>query len=69
MSEIEARFGEPFAMVGDILIYHSNGRALSVHTKEGAVDWFKYARLNRDIDTPEAVPELFLKPGPPQLNQ
>ena len=62
--EIKARFGEPFAVVGEILIYYKNNRALSVHTKDGAVNWFKYVRLSRDIDAPEAVPELLLQPGP-----
>jgi len=62
--EIKARFGEPFAVVGGILIYHRHGRALSVHTKDGTVDWFKYVRLSRDIDAPGAVPELLLQPGP-----
>ncbi|MBU0768569.1 MAG: hypothetical protein KJ687_05730 [Proteobacteria bacterium] len=64
LPEIKARFGEPFAVVGDILIYHRHGRALSVHTKDGTVDWFKYVRLSRDIDAPGAVPELLLQPGP-----
>ena len=63
-SEIKTRFGKPFTVIGDVLIYHSNGRALSVHTKDGVVDWFKYVRLSRDIDTPKAVPEPLLKPGP-----
>lgn len=62
--EIKARFGEPFAVVGDNLVYHRDGRALSVHTKDGAVDWFKYVRLSRHIDAPGAVPELLLQPGP-----
>ena len=62
--EIKARFGEPFAVFGDILIYHRQGRALSVHTKDGAVDWFNYVRLSRNIDAPGAVPKLLLQPGP-----
>ena len=64
VSEVKARFGEPSAVVGDVLIYHFNGRALSVHTKDGAVDWFKYVRLNRDLDSHGTVPELLLQPGP-----
>jgi hypothetical protein len=62
--EIKARFGEPFAAVEDVLVYQHHGIALSIHTKDGAVDWFKYVRLSRDIDTPGAMPELLLKPGP-----
>jgi hypothetical protein len=62
--EIKARFGEPFAVVGDVLVYQRHGRALSVHTKDGAVDWFKYVWLSRNIDAPGAVPELLLQPNP-----
>jgi hypothetical protein len=63
VSEIKARFGEPFAVVGNVLVYQRQGRALAVHTKEGAVDWFQYVRLSREIDAPGAVPELLLQPG------
>jgi len=62
--EIKARFGEPFAVIGDVLVYQLDRRALSVHTNGGAVDWFKYVRLSRDIDGPRAVPELLLHSGP-----
>lgn len=63
-SEIKALFGKPFAVVGDIMIYQHHGRALSLHTKDGIVDWFKYVRLTRDIDASEEMPELLLQPGP-----
>ncbi len=63
VSDINVRFGEPFAVVENVLIYHRHGRALSVHIKDGAVDWFKYVRLRRDIDAPGAVPELLLQSG------
>jgi len=62
--EIKERFGEPFAAVGDVLIYHHHGRALSVHTKDGTVDWFKYVRLSRGLEAPGAVPGMLLQPGP-----
>jgi hypothetical protein len=62
MSEITARFGEPFAVVGDVSVYQRHQRALSIHAKDGAVDWFKYVRLRRDVDISAAAPEL-LRPG------
>jgi hypothetical protein len=62
VSEIKARFGEPFAVVRDVRVYQRRGRALSVHTKDGAVDWFKYVWLSREINAPEEVPELLLQP-------
>lgn len=61
VSEVTARFGEPFARVGDVLVYQRHRRALSVHTSGGAVDWFKYVALSREIDTPDVVPELLLQ--------
>jgi hypothetical protein len=62
MSEIKTRFGEPFAVVGDVSMYQRHQRALSIHTNDGAVDWFKYVRLRGDIEDPASVPEL-LRPG------
>jgi hypothetical protein len=61
--EIKSRFGEPFAAVGDVLVYQHRGRALSVHTTEDTVDWFQYVWLSREIEQPTAVPELLLQPG------
>lgn len=63
-AEINDRFGEPFAALSDVLVYHQHGRALSIHLKNGAVDWFKYFRLARDLAGPEEVPESLLRPGP-----
>jgi hypothetical protein len=62
--EIKARFGEPLTVAGDILVYQRQGRALSLHTKDGAADWFKYVWLSRDIDAYGGVPDLLLEPGP-----
>jgi hypothetical protein len=62
VSEIKKRFGEPFATVGDVLVYQNQERALSVHTKDEKVDWFKYIRLNRAIEDPKAVPKIMLQP-------
>jgi hypothetical protein len=62
VSKIKERFGEPFAVVGDVLVYQHQGKALSIHAKDAVVDWFKYVRLNREMASPGAVPELLLKP-------
>jgi hypothetical protein len=64
VSDLKSRFGEPFATIGDVLVYQQGRRALSVNTKGGIVAWYKYLRLSREIDAPGAVPELLLRPGP-----
>jgi hypothetical protein len=61
--ELKMRFGQPFALVGDVLVYHHQARALSVHVRNGVVDWFKYIRLSRNIDSPESIPNFLLQPG------
>jgi hypothetical protein len=47
LSQIKARFGEPFAVIGDVWIYQHDARALSLHINGDAVDWYKYAPADK----------------------
>jgi len=64
VAEMRSRFGEPFATIGDVLVYQQGRRALAVSTKDTRVAWYKYLRLSRAVDAPGAVPRLLLHPGP-----
>jgi hypothetical protein len=61
--EIRARFGEPSAVISDVLIYQRNARALALHVFGETIDWFKYVRLSRNVDATRSAPEL-LHTGP-----
>jgi hypothetical protein len=61
--EIRARFGEPSAVISDVWIYQRNARVLALHVFGETIDWFKYARLSRNVDATRSAPEL-LHPGP-----
>jgi hypothetical protein len=63
LSEIRARFGEPFKIIRDVWIYEQHARVVSLHVSGDAVDWFKYARLSRNFNAASVEPGL-LNPGP-----
>ena len=55
------RFGEPFVSAGELVIYHHEGRVLSLHVTGGVVDWFKYFRLSRELEMADTLPEFLLQ--------
>lgn len=56
VEEIRRRFGEPKIARDDLLLYHRDGRALSLHISEGRIDWYKYVRLNRELGVGSDIP-------------
>lgn len=63
VTEVKELFGLPFTTRGDVIIYMHSRHILSLHINDGIVDWFKYARLRRDINESSEVLELLTKPG------
>jgi hypothetical protein len=58
------RFGEPFAVLKGVWVHKQEMHALSMEMNGGAVRWFKYARLSRNLTASDAVPDILLHEGP-----
>lgn len=54
--EVRARYGAPFSVIGEVLVYYDDHRALSLDISDGKVAWLKYVRLDRAVSGPSRVP-------------
>lgn len=61
LDAIHARFGDAFAAMNDLFIYYRSGRALAVHTAGGKIDWYKYVRLDRELNDGSDLPDCLIE--------
>ena len=53
-------YGPPQYEQDGCLIYTYQNKTITAHLTNGKVDWYKYVRLNKDIDLSESIPGILL---------
>ena len=50
------KYGAPQYEQDNCMIYYFDHKTITAHLTDGQVDWYKYVRLNEDVDLSEGIP-------------